>query len=142
MVQPGGSSVQWDRAWWYASSSSYSQPGWRPNPFHARKAFPEIDDLAQSIRVHSFTSRLGIRLHAEIEDNYQLVYGERCLHAAIVAGPTDVPCETVRQSDVEKVEIGLAENIQRQDLTPLEEAHALKELWTTVAIHSESWRSG
>ncbi len=99
-----------------------------PNPFQARKEFPDIDELAQSIRIHGFTSRLRVRPHPEIEGTYQLVYGERRLRAAKTAGLSDVPCEIVRHSDIEMVEIGLAENIQRRDLTPLEEAQALKGL--------------
>jgi len=99
-----------------------------PNPFQARKEFPDIDELAQAIRTLGFTSRLRVRPHPEIEGTYQLVYGERRLRAAIEAGLADVPCEIVRHSDVEIAEIGLAEKIQRRDLTPLEEAQALKAL--------------
>ena len=99
-----------------------------PNPFQARKAFPDIDELAQAIRRQGFTSRLRVRPHPQRESKYELVYGERRLRAALAAGLTEVPCEIVRHSDVEMAEIGLAENIQRRDLTPLEEAHALKAL--------------
>src|SRR3712207_751666 len=97
-----------------------------PNPFQARKEFADIDELAQAIRKQGFTSRLRVRPHPEVEGRYQLVYGERRLRAAIEAGLAEVPCEIVRHTDVEMAEIGLAENIQRRDLTPLEEAHALK----------------
>jgi ParB family chromosome partitioning protein len=99
-----------------------------PNPFQARKEFPGIDELAQAIRAQGFTSRLRVRPHPEVEGKYQLVYGERRLRAAGVAGLGEVPCEIARHSDAEMAEIGLAENIQRRDLTPLEEAQALKAL--------------
>jgi len=99
-----------------------------PNPFQARKAFPDIDELARAIRRQGFTSRLRVRPHPTIGGKYELVYGERRLRAATEAGLSEVPCEIVRHSDVEMAEIGLAENIQRRDLTPLEEAHALKAL--------------
>jgi len=99
-----------------------------PNPFQARKEFLDIDELARAIRRQGFTSRLRVRPHPEIGGKYELVYGERRLRAAIEAGLAEVPCEIVRHSDVEMAEIGLAENIQRRDLTPLEEAHALKAL--------------
>ncbi len=99
-----------------------------PNPFQARKEFPDIDELAQAIRQQGFTSRLRVRPHPAVEGKYELVYGERRLRAAIKVGLDEVPCEIVRHSDVEMAEIGLAENIQRRDLSPLEEAHALKAL--------------
>ncbi|GAC1543612.1 MAG: hypothetical protein NVS2B7_17420 [Herpetosiphon sp.] len=99
-----------------------------PNPVQARKEFLDIGELAQAIRTQGFTSRLRVRPHPQIEGKYQLVYGERRLRAAIAAGLRDVPVEIARYSDVEMAEIGLAENIQRRDLTPLEEAHALKGL--------------
>ncbi len=99
-----------------------------PNPFQARKEFPDIDELAEAIRRQGFTSRLRVRPHPQIEGKYQLVYGERRLRAALAAGLAEVPSEIVRHSDVEMAEIGLAENIQRRDLTPLEEAQALKAL--------------
>src|SRR3954454_17703413 len=53
-----------------------------PNPFQARKEFPDIEDLAQPIRRQGFTSRLRVRPHPERESKYQLVYGERRLRAA------------------------------------------------------------
>lgn len=99
-----------------------------PNPFQARTEFADIDELAQAIRRQGFTSRLRIRPHPEVEQKYQLVYGERRLRAALEAGLIEVPCEIVRHTDVEMAEIGLVENIQRRDLTPLEEAQALKTL--------------
>lgn len=55
---------------------------------------------------------------------FQLVYGERRLRAARMAGLDLIPCEIAEHSDDELLEIGLAENIQRQDLNPLEEARA------------------
>lgn len=99
-----------------------------PNPFQARQTFPDIDELAQAMRTHGFTSRLRVRPHPDSEGTYQLVYGERRLRAAAVAGLAEVPCEIARHTDAEMAEIGLAENIQRRDLTPLEEAQALKAL--------------
>ncbi len=99
-----------------------------PNPFQARKAFVDIDDLEQSIRSHGFTSRLRVRPHPTIEGRFQLVYGERRLRAAIAAGLTQIPVEVAAHRDDEMIEIGLVENIQRADLQPLEEAAALKAL--------------
>ncbi len=99
-----------------------------PNPYQARKAFVDIDDLEQSIRSHGFTSRLRVRPHPTIEGRFQLVYGERRLRAAVAAGLTQIPVEVAAHRDDEMIEIGLVENIQRADLQPLEEAEALKAL--------------
>jgi ParB family chromosome partitioning protein len=96
----------------------------RPNPFQARQSFADLDDLAQSIRVQGFTSRLRVRPDPTESGYFQLVYGERRLRAAGLAGLTVVPCEIAEHTDAELLEIGLAENIQRRDLDPLEEAQA------------------
>ncbi len=102
----------------------------RPNPFQARKSFPNLDELADTIRQHSFTSRLRVRPDPTETGYFQLVYGERRLRAAQLAGLTSVPCEVADHSDDDMIEIGLAENIQRCDLSPLEEASMFAMLTT------------
>ncbi len=97
-----------------------------PNPFQARRTFGDLEDLANSIRVHGFTTRLRIRPEADRPGYFQLVYGERRLRAARLAGLREIPCEIADHSNDEMIEIGLAENIQRQDLAPLEEAQAFQ----------------
>lgn len=98
----------------------------RPNPFQARRTFDGLEELADAIRAHGFVSRLRVRPDP-IEPNYfQLVYGERRLRAAALAGVAAVPCDIAEHSDDELLEIGLAENIQRRDLDPLEEAQAFQ----------------
>ena len=97
-----------------------------PNPYQARREFTDLDELADVIRIQGFTSRLRVRPHPTEDARFQLVYGERQLRAAARAGLTRVPVEIVEHSDLDLVEIGLAENIQRRDLTPLEEARALR----------------
>lgn len=98
----------------------------RPNPFQARHTFTGIEELAAAIRVQGFTSRLRVRRDPADQGMFQLVYGERRLRAAELAGLTSVPCEVAEHSDEELLEIGLAENIQRRDLDPLEEAEAFQ----------------
>lgn len=98
----------------------------RPNPFQARKQFENLQELANAIKAQGFTSRLRVRPDPYEEGYFQLVYGERRLRAAILAGRTEVPCEIADHSDAEMIEVGLAENIQRSDLTPLEEAQAFQ----------------
>ena len=98
----------------------------RPNPFQARKTFSDLEQLAQAIRAHGFTSRLRVRPDPDTPGVFQLVFGERRLRAALLAGLGAVPCDIAAHSDDDLIEIGLAENIQRQDLDPLEEARALQ----------------
>lgn len=99
-----------------------------PNPFQARRTFDGIDELAQSIRALGFATRLRIRPDPTQPGFFQLVFGERRLRAAKEAGLTEVPCEIADHTDDELIEIGLAENIQRRDLDPLEEARAFQTL--------------
>ena len=98
----------------------------RPNPFQARRNFDGIEELAEVIRVQGFTTRLRVRPDPSQPDVFQLVFGERRLRAAQLAGLTTVPCEVAQHTDKEMIEIGLAENIQRRDLDPLEEARAFQ----------------
>ena len=98
----------------------------QPNPFQARQNFEHLDGLVNSIRSQGFVSRLRVRPHPDLSDTFQLVYGERRLRAATEAGLSTVPVEIASHSDDQLIEIGLAENIQRQDLDPLEEAYAFK----------------
>ena len=98
----------------------------RPNPFQARQNFDDVAELAAAIRSQGFTTRLRVRPDPSEPDAFQLVFGERRLRAAEEAGLTMVPCEVAQHSDDEMIEIGLAENIQRRDLDPLEEARAFQ----------------
>lgn len=97
-----------------------------PNPFQARHTFDGLEELAASIRVQGFITRLRVRRDPRVPDAFQLVYGERRLRAAQLAGLTTVPCEIVEAGDDALLEIGLAENIQRRDLDPIEEAGAFR----------------
>lgn len=97
----------------------------RPNPFQARRTF-DVTELAQTIRVQGFISRLRVRPDPVDPGYFQLVFGERRLRAAREAGLVEVPCEIAEHTDAELIELGLAENIQREDLDPLEEAEAFQ----------------
>jgi ParB family chromosome partitioning protein len=98
-----------------------------PSPFQAREEFNNLEELAQSMREHGFTSRLRVRPHPTEPERYQLVYGERRLRAARMAGIATLPCDVAQHADAELREIGLTENIVREDLSPLEEARAFKQ---------------
>ncbi len=98
----------------------------RPNPFQARQKFEGLEELAEVIRTQGFISRLRVRPDPNAEGFFQLIYGERRLRAAKQAGLNRIPCDVAEHNDKEMLEIGLAENIQRQDLSPLEEAQAFE----------------
>lgn len=98
----------------------------RPNPYQARRTFDDLDALAEAIRQQGFISRLRVRPDPTDDGFYQLVYGERRLRAAERAGLSTLPCDIAPHTDRELIEVGLVENIQRQDLNPLEEARAFQ----------------
>ena len=98
----------------------------RPNPFQARHTFTGVEELAAAVRAHGFTTRLRVRRDPNERGIFQLVFGERRLRAAQLVGLETVPCDVAEHSDDDLVEIGLAENIQRRDLDPLEEAEAFQ----------------
>ncbi len=98
------------------------------NPFQPRTTFEEesLNDLADSIKVHGVIQPITVR---KIENNkYQLIAGERRLRASKLAGKADVPAFVRLASDQESIEIALIENIQREDLNPLEIAINYKRL--------------
>ncbi|MBF6596554.1 MAG: ParB/RepB/Spo0J family partition protein [Thermaceae bacterium] len=96
----------------------------RPNPFQARQQFTNLDELSDAIKAQGFITRLRVRPDPTQSGYFQLAFGERRLRAARLAGLTEIPCEVAEHTDDELLEIGLAENIQRRDLEPLDEARA------------------
>lgn len=97
-----------------------------PSPFQIRRTFGNIAELAEAMRVHGFTSRLWVREHPTAPGRYQLIFGERRLRAAREAGIAVIPSEVTQFDDRELIEIGLMENLQREDLDPVEEANGLQ----------------
>jgi ParB family chromosome partitioning protein len=99
-----------------------------PNPRQPRIEFDEtaLAELASSIRTQGIIQPLLVR---RMDDgNFELVAGERRLRAAERAGLTHVPVFVRETSDVESLELALVENLQRDDLSPLEEAAAYQRL--------------
>ncbi len=98
-----------------------------PNPLQPRTAFqPErLQELADSIRANGIIQPLVVRPR---DGRYQLVAGERRWRAARLAGITDVPVSVQDIPDDRLLEITLVENIQREDLNPIEIAHAFDRL--------------
>jgi len=98
------------------------------NPFQPREDFDEaaLADLAQSILEQGIIQPLTVRKMGY--DKYQLISGERRFRAAKIAGINSVPCYIRVANDEQMLEWALIENIQREDLNPLEEADALHKL--------------
>lgn len=98
------------------------------NPFQPRREFDQekLQELAESIKVHGVVQPVLLRQISE--GSYQLVAGERRFRAAQQAGLVTIPAVVRQLSDSEMMEIALIENIQRQDLNPVEEARAYKRL--------------
>ncbi|BAH46913.1 MULTISPECIES: ParB/RepB/Spo0J family partition protein [Brevibacillus] len=99
----------------------------RPNPYQPRKEFEQsaIEELAQSIKEHGIIQPLIVRKSIK---GYELVAGERRLRAAKLAGLKEVPVVVKAYTDQQLMEIALIENLQRENLNPLEEAEAYDKL--------------
>jgi len=99
----------------------------QPNPFQPRKTFNEepLQELVQSIREKGILQPLVVRRKGE---RYELIAGERRWRAAQKAGIKEVPILVRNVSESELLELSLIENIQREDLNPIEEAEAYKGL--------------
>ena len=102
-----------------------------------RKAFDseKIVELTESIKTHGILQPLILR--KESQDQYIIVAGERRWRAAKMAGLQEVPAIIMDLSDRDILEISLIENIQRQDLNPIEEAMAYKKLLNDFKITQE-----
>lgn len=107
-----------------------------PDRDQPRKNFSEdeLNELADSIRKHGIFQPLLVQ---KKKDYYEIVAGERRWRAAKIAGLKEVPCVVRKYSEQEKVEIQLIENIQRQDLNPIEEAMAYKRLLNEFSLKQD-----
>ena len=99
-----------------------------PNPHQPRTRFTdeELSELADSIREHGVIQPLIVSDHSD--GTYTLIAGERRLRASQIAGLSTVPVVIRQADDRELLELALIENIQREDLSPLEAAEAYKSL--------------
>ncbi len=109
----------------------------KPNPFQPRRRFPDegLKELADSVREKGIIQPLLVE--ADDDGTYTVIAGERRLRAARLAGLKEVPVLVRRFSMVEKVEIALIENIQRENLTPVEEAQGYRKLMELVELSQE-----
>jgi ParB family chromosome partitioning protein len=112
----------------------------RPNPYQPRKLFSEkaIDELAESIQSHGILQPIIARKSIK---GYEIVVGERRFRAAQKAGLKAVPV-VVRELDEQKMmELALIENLQREDLNPIEEAMAYEKLMEHLGYTQEQLAS-
>ena len=107
------------------------------NPDQPRKNFSqqELDELADSIKRNGLLQPI---LVSAKDDKYEVIAGERRLRACKIAGLKKVPVIVKQTSKNKKLELALIENIQREDLNPMEEAYSYKKILDTQGIsHSE-----
>lgn len=109
----------------------------QPGLNQPRKNFdPEaISDLADSLRLHGMIQPLTVRLLDS--GYYQIIAGERRWRAAKEAGMTEVPVLVIEADDRKVMELGLIENLQREDLNPIEEAKGYKVLMEEYGLTQE-----
>ena len=108
----------------------------QPNPFQPRKTFSDeqLQELVDSIREKGIIQPLLVRRRS---DGYELIAGERRWRAAQRAGLREIPILVKDVSDSEMLELSLVENIQRENLNPIEEAEAYKRLMEQFHLTQE-----
>jgi ParB family chromosome partitioning protein len=109
-----------------------------PNPRQPRTHFDsaELDELASSIREHGVIQPLIVS-RKDKDSGYVLIAGERRLQASIHAGLKTVPVIIRQTTDQERLVLALIENVQREDLNPLEEANAYQQLSEEFGLSHE-----
>jgi ParB family transcriptional regulator, chromosome partitioning protein len=109
----------------------------RPNPDQPRRRFgdAEMATLTASIREHGVLQPV---LVAETLDGYQLIAGERRVRAALAAGLDRIPAVVRHLDDRERLELALIENLQREDLDPIESAHGFRRLIDDFGLTHEA----
>ncbi len=100
------------------------------NPYQPRQNFKEekLEELANSIRKNGIIQPIAVRPSKSNSGKYEIIAGERRWLAAQRAGLHEIPVTVLDLSDVESLEVAIVENIQRDDLNPIEEAKGYKRL--------------
>ena len=100
------------------------------NPYQPRQHFSEekLEELANSIKKNGIIQPIAVRPKKNDNGKYEIVAGERRWLAAQRAGLHEIPVTILDLSDVESLEVAIVENIQRDDLNPIEEARGYKRL--------------
>ena len=100
------------------------------NPYQPRQLFNELklEELSDSIRKNGIIQPIAVRAKKSEPGKYEIVAGERRWLAAQRAGLHEIPVNILDLTDVESLEVAIVENIQRDDLNPIEEARGYKRL--------------
>lgn len=108
----------------------------KPNPYQPRKIFDEeaIEELSESIKEHGILQPIIVR---KTGTSYEIVVGERRFRASKLAGLEEIPAIVRNFTDEESMELAILENLQREDLTPIEEAEAYSKLMDNLKITQE-----
>jgi ParB family transcriptional regulator, chromosome partitioning protein len=109
-----------------SSVSDYAVSDIRPNPAQPRRTFSEteLEELAASIRQRGVLQPILLRPDPDAPNQYQIVAGERRWRAAQRAGLDRIPAVVRDMDELQLLEVGIIENVQREDLNPIEEAEA------------------
>jgi len=99
----------------------------RPNPYQPRKTFDEtaLKELADSIKERGVFQPILVRKSLK---GYELIAGERRVKASKLAGVKDIPAIVLNFNDADMMEVSILENLQREDLTPIEEAQGYDQI--------------
>ena len=114
-----------------------------PNPNQPRKVFDPnaLEELAESIRLHGVITPITVRA-GEKSGYYQIIAGERRWRAARMAGLKEIPAMVLEARESEIMELALIENLQRQDLNPIEEAEGYDLLMRQFGLTQEEVADG
>lgn len=104
-----------------------------PNPFQPRKNFDKaaINELSDSIKIHGVLQPIILR---NAKKGYQIVVGERRFRASKEAGLKEIPAVVRDMTDAEMMELSVIENLQREDLSPMEEAESYQFLMSNLEL--------
>ena len=110
-----------------------------PRGDQPRKSFDEnaLQVLADSIAEHGVIQPIILREIEDLDDNYEIIAGERRWRAAKMAGLDEIPAVIMTGDELKIAEVALIENVQRQDLNPIEEAMAYKALIERFGLKQE-----
>jgi ParB family transcriptional regulator, chromosome partitioning protein len=110
------------------------------NPYQPREIFNEtkLEELAKSIKKNGVIQPIAVRPKKNELGKYEIVAGERRWLAAQKAGLHEIPVNVLDLTDVETLEVAIVENIQRDDLSPIEEARGYKRLFEEFKYDHES----
>ena len=108
----------------------------RSNPYQPRKKFDQqaLEELSKSIKEHGVFQPIIVKKAIK---GYEIIAGERRVKASVLAGKEEIPAIVRDFNDTQMMEIALLENLQREDLTAIEEAKAYKKLQETLTINQE-----